>query len=169
VLKRPNSRACALETTASFLVLPVPCIPGPMKVARGREALGTRMDRNRELNSLETTHYVQNGLKRCIRIRCICKTHVKISELKRCHIACKTFTLNFCKIIKDIQKPSADNLAHGDILLHIHDILRNEPQIRMTQILHIAKSLLGLTALWMLHLKPILGHTKVHCIWFWLT
>ena len=30
VLKRPNSRACALEITASFLVLPVPCVPGPM-------------------------------------------------------------------------------------------------------------------------------------------
>jgi hypothetical protein len=29
VLKRPNSRVCALETTASFLALPVPCIPGP--------------------------------------------------------------------------------------------------------------------------------------------
>ena len=43
VLKRSNSRACALETTASFLALPVPCIPGPMKVARGREALGARM------------------------------------------------------------------------------------------------------------------------------
>jgi hypothetical protein len=27
--KRPNSRVCALETTASFLALPVPCIPGP--------------------------------------------------------------------------------------------------------------------------------------------
>ena len=25
----PNSRVCALETTASFLALPVPCIPGP--------------------------------------------------------------------------------------------------------------------------------------------
>ena len=35
VLKRPNSRACALETTASFLALLVPCIPEPMKVARG--------------------------------------------------------------------------------------------------------------------------------------
>jgi hypothetical protein len=44
LLKRPNSRVwCALETTASFLALPFPCIPGPMKVARGREALGTRM------------------------------------------------------------------------------------------------------------------------------
>jgi hypothetical protein len=48
VLKRPNSRVFALETTASFLALPVPCIPaGPMKVARDREALGMRMDLNR--------------------------------------------------------------------------------------------------------------------------
>jgi hypothetical protein len=44
VLKRPNSRACALETIASFLALPVPCIPRPMKIARSREALGTRIE-----------------------------------------------------------------------------------------------------------------------------
>ena len=31
-----NSRACALETTASFLALPVPCVPGPREDARGR-------------------------------------------------------------------------------------------------------------------------------------
>jgi hypothetical protein len=31
VLKCPNSRARALETIASFLTLPVPCVPGPMK------------------------------------------------------------------------------------------------------------------------------------------
>ena len=37
------TRVLALETTASFLALPVPCVPGPMNVARGREALGTRM------------------------------------------------------------------------------------------------------------------------------
>ena len=43
VLKRPNSGAFALGTTASFLALPVPCVPGPMEAARGREALGTRM------------------------------------------------------------------------------------------------------------------------------
>jgi hypothetical protein len=43
VLKHPNSRACALETAASFLALPVPCVPGPGEEARGREALGTRM------------------------------------------------------------------------------------------------------------------------------
>jgi hypothetical protein len=43
LLKRPNSRAFALETTASFLTLPVLCIPWPMKFARDREDLGTRM------------------------------------------------------------------------------------------------------------------------------
>jgi hypothetical protein len=31
MLTSPNSRVCALETTASFLALPVPCIPGPGK------------------------------------------------------------------------------------------------------------------------------------------
>jgi hypothetical protein len=46
VLKRPNSRACALETTVSFFALPVPCVPGPREDARGREALGTRMKRH---------------------------------------------------------------------------------------------------------------------------
>jgi hypothetical protein len=40
VLKRPHSRACALETTASFLALPVPCAPEPREDARGRDALG---------------------------------------------------------------------------------------------------------------------------------
>ena len=35
VLKRPNSRAFALGTSASFLALPVPCVPGPMEDARG--------------------------------------------------------------------------------------------------------------------------------------
>ena len=40
-IKRPNSRVCALETTANFLALPVPRIAGPMEVARGRKALGT--------------------------------------------------------------------------------------------------------------------------------
>jgi hypothetical protein len=35
VLKRPNWRACALETTARFLALPVPCVPGPREDARG--------------------------------------------------------------------------------------------------------------------------------------
>jgi hypothetical protein len=44
VLKRPNSRACALETIANFLALPVPCIPRPMEIARSREALGTRIE-----------------------------------------------------------------------------------------------------------------------------
>ena len=43
MLKRPSSRACALETAASFLALPVPCVPGTGENARGREALGTRM------------------------------------------------------------------------------------------------------------------------------
>jgi hypothetical protein len=43
VLKCPNSRARALETTASFLALPVPYVPGLREDARGREALGTRM------------------------------------------------------------------------------------------------------------------------------
>ena len=44
VLKRPNSRACALETIANFLALPVPCIPRPMEIARSREALWTRIE-----------------------------------------------------------------------------------------------------------------------------
>jgi hypothetical protein len=35
VLKRPNSRECILETTARFLALPVPCVPGPRENARG--------------------------------------------------------------------------------------------------------------------------------------
>jgi hypothetical protein len=43
VLKHPNSRACAIETAASFLALLVPCVPGPGEDARGRETLGTRM------------------------------------------------------------------------------------------------------------------------------
>ena len=43
MLQRPNSRACALETTASFLALLVPYVPGPREDAGGREALGTRM------------------------------------------------------------------------------------------------------------------------------
>jgi hypothetical protein len=43
MLKHPNSRACALETAASFFALPVPCFPGPGKDARGRETLRTRM------------------------------------------------------------------------------------------------------------------------------
>jgi hypothetical protein len=43
MLKRPNSRACALEFTASLLALPVSCVPGPREDACGREALGTRM------------------------------------------------------------------------------------------------------------------------------
>ena len=43
MLKHPNSRACALETVACFLALPVPCVPGTGENARGREALGTRM------------------------------------------------------------------------------------------------------------------------------
>ena len=42
MLKRPNSRACALETTASFLALPIPCIPEPMMDARAR---GSRCNR----------------------------------------------------------------------------------------------------------------------------
>jgi hypothetical protein len=46
VLKRPNPRACALETTASFLALPVPYDPGPREDTRGREALETRIDPN---------------------------------------------------------------------------------------------------------------------------
>ena len=37
MLKRPNSRACALKTTASSLALPVPCVPGPREDARGQE------------------------------------------------------------------------------------------------------------------------------------
>ena len=36
MLKWPNSRACALETTASFLALPVPCVPGPRGGGRAR-------------------------------------------------------------------------------------------------------------------------------------
>ena len=37
MLKRPNSGvSCALETTASFLALPVPCIPGPGPDGRAR-------------------------------------------------------------------------------------------------------------------------------------
>ena len=43
MLKHPNSRACALETAASFLALPGPCVAGTGENARGREALGTRM------------------------------------------------------------------------------------------------------------------------------
>ena len=43
-LKRPNSNVCALETTASLLALPVPCVPGPREDVRDQEALGTRMD-----------------------------------------------------------------------------------------------------------------------------
>jgi hypothetical protein len=44
VLKRPNSRACELEINASLLAPPDPCVPGPRaEDARGREALGTRM------------------------------------------------------------------------------------------------------------------------------
>ena len=39
MLKRPNSSACALETTASFLAIPVPCFPGPREDARSRKAL----------------------------------------------------------------------------------------------------------------------------------
>ena len=39
MLKRPNLRACALETTASFLALPVPCVPGPRE-ARPRAGPG---------------------------------------------------------------------------------------------------------------------------------
>ena len=35
-VKRPNTRACALETTASFLALPVPCVSGPTEDARPR-------------------------------------------------------------------------------------------------------------------------------------
>ena len=45
MLKRLNSRACALETTASFLALLVPYVPGPREDAGGREALWTRMPR----------------------------------------------------------------------------------------------------------------------------
>jgi hypothetical protein len=36
IKKRPKSRACALETTANFLALTVPCIPGPEGSARLR-------------------------------------------------------------------------------------------------------------------------------------
>ena len=44
MLKRPNSRACELEINASLLAPPDPCVPGPRaEDARGREALGTRM------------------------------------------------------------------------------------------------------------------------------
>ena len=35
MLKHPNSRACALETAASFLALPGPCVPGTGENARG--------------------------------------------------------------------------------------------------------------------------------------
>ena len=34
---------CALEISASFLAVPVRCVPGPREDACGREALGTRM------------------------------------------------------------------------------------------------------------------------------
>ena len=33
-----------METTASFLALPVPCVPGPREDVPDRESLGTRMD-----------------------------------------------------------------------------------------------------------------------------
>jgi hypothetical protein len=51
VLKRPNSTACALETTASFLPLPVPCVPGPREDARCPEALGTRINHTMQFRS----------------------------------------------------------------------------------------------------------------------
>ena len=39
-----NEDACALEISASFLAVPVRCVPGPREDACGREALGTRME-----------------------------------------------------------------------------------------------------------------------------
>ena len=38
--------SCALEISASFLAVPVRCVPGPREDACGREALGTRMVRS---------------------------------------------------------------------------------------------------------------------------
>jgi hypothetical protein len=56
VLKHPSSRACALETAASFLALPVPCVPGPGEDARGP---GDENDLGREflLMSLELLYF----------------------------------------------------------------------------------------------------------------
>jgi hypothetical protein len=75
VLKRANSRACELEINASLLAPPDPCVPGPRaEDARGREALGTRMQLHYKIfrylkreTKLEVKNYQsKNGLFHCI-------------------------------------------------------------------------------------------------------
>jgi hypothetical protein len=65
VLKRPNSRACALETTASFFALPVSCVPGPREDARGREALETRMKRHWLVLHQSRNQSLQSSVEAC--------------------------------------------------------------------------------------------------------
>jgi hypothetical protein len=95
VLKRLNSRVRALETTASFLVLPVRCIPGPMKVARGREALRTRMINILKLVVSPQLPLVRVAWKaRTIGVKRL--VHVLSSFIKYCGLTNYTTTYNEC-------------------------------------------------------------------------